>query len=417
VQLSRLVQAKLSINDSRWLNQILDRPTHFESEILLVKSNRFYLSNRLLKPKVCILCMKENGIHRDVWQHTHQLVCKTHQSSLITLCHTCQTPLKWDTALIDSRCTNEACNAALIEPRITSTTLSPNEIDDCLLVALIRKTQGKCLVQKPSYSDLKDINKTLSLNSQILNDEKLFYDQVIKPTLSNDLSTSAYPINIKLLSLSFMIKHLKDDWPALAWLKTYIQTGTNNLGNNETFPEVWMKVQDMCDVLELSRDDIKRLYKTKLLKPKVSIHFINKGSILEVSSLFNALLSHSTDMQDNFHSYAKIFINMKAYHTPIFAIIDAMLNARLSYHYCAKKTLLCSLFFDEHEITEFAKKWLLTHTETCIGLSDFISLFELDANDVDELYNEIIDINKLVKLSKLKAIVLPNYLRKLTFKN
>lgn len=417
VQLSRLVQAKLSISDSLWLNQILGRETTFESEIPPLKSNQLYVSHRLLKPKVCIFCLKENGIHKDNWQHAHHLVCEIHETLLISTCHTCKAPLEWDTALLGGRCANKACNEHLILEDTALPSLSAKQIDDCLLVDLITTTQAKCLTQKRVYCDVKDINKALYQNCQRLNDKDLFYNQVIKPVLSSDLCTSAYPISIKVLPLSFIIKHLKEDWSVLLWLKAYIQTGTRNLGNNETFPDVWMKVQDISEVLELSREDIKHLYKTKHFKSKTGAHFINNSSILELSGLFSALQSTPTEMQKRFLSYSEVIINTKAYHTPIFAIIYAMLSGRLSYHYYTNRTLLCSLFVDEGEITEFAREWLLAHKETCMTIREFISLFELNSNDISELFNATADINKPVKLSKLKAIVLPNYLHKLTFKN
>lgn len=417
VQFSRLVQAKLSIGDSLWLNQILDKPTHFESEIPLLNSNPFYISNRLLKPKVCILCLKENGIHRDSWQHTHHLVCELHKTLLISTCHTCKAPLEWDIALLDGRCTNQACNEQLIDMNTALPLLSAMQIDDCLLVDLISTTQDKCLTQKRAYCDVKDINKALYQNFQRLNDKDLFYTLVIEPTITNDLSRSAYPINMKLHLLNFMIKNLKEDWPVLPWLNAYIQTSTNSLGNNETFPEYWIKVQDISETLELPREDIKHLYKTSYFKSKNGAHFLNNSSILEVSGLFKALQSNSTKMHENFQSYSVVTCKTKAYHTPIFAVFDAMLSGRLSYHYCAHQTLLSSFFVDECEITEFAKEWLLANKDTCMTIRDFISIFELGANDVDDLFNATKDINKEVKLSKLKAIFLPNYLHKLTFKN
>jgi hypothetical protein len=96
-----------------------------------------------------------------------------------------------------------------------------------------------------------------------------------------------------------------------------------------------------------------------------------------------------------------------------------MISGELLYHYSSKHTLLESLFFDEQELIEFSKNWLLAHTSTSIGLDDFVSIFDVGESNIDALNKSLLlpDKTKLYRLSKLKRIALPNQLHRLNYKN
>lgn len=411
--------AKISKRDYLWFSNLLQREFVFESDIPLFKSNRFFKSHRLTQPKVCFKCLQETGVLQDKWQHMHCLKCDIHDCSLITACPTCKTPLQWEVELLEGRCTNKECRKLLTDEGCNTITLSPMEIDDCVLLNLILETKGYCFTQLPSYCNTQDINQVLSSNYQVLNNKVLFYDQIIKPIIKNSKCLYAYPSNIKLFSLKFLIQHLNKGWPILSWLADYFKKEKHVPSIFESYPEHWMRMQDIEEVLKFSREDVNQLYRKSLFKSKRDQYFIKGCTVIEISSLFYTLLGHSTQNCHNYQSYLKIHNKIKAYHTPIFAIIEAMISGELLYYYSSKHTLLESLFFDENELIEFSKSWLLAHTSTSIGLDDFVSIFDVGESNIDALNKSLLlrDKTKLYRLSKLKRIALPNQLHRLTYKN
>ncbi|WP_042148321.1 MULTISPECIES: hypothetical protein [unclassified Pseudoalteromonas] len=378
-QINRFSKGSLSEIDYYWLRNILKKEVAYTNTQLKLFNHPLYKFNRLTNPKVCIQCLKERHIHQDHWQNIHKLKCDIHHTQLITQCHSCKAPLEWGFPLLIGRCTNTRCLQPLVEMALSiPPNISPQEIDDCLLVAQYINGRNEFNPKKSCHCEVKDFNQALLVGYKALNDKKVFQSKIIEPLITHRVNQSAYPAKIKLLKLYQIISQLQSDWPISRLLSAIYQKRLSNQKGNCECPPLVIQARLLRQTCGLTHTDLKALHQAKILK----YNNYNKNNYpqttLDISPLFQSLVSSSQSTTSSLKSLEELKPEFECYRTPMHALIIAMLQSKIRFCYHPKMDLMSSLLVDKHGLIKFCKSWLQTHDETKLSLDDFVKVFDVD---------------------------------------
>lgn len=376
-------------------------------------------------PRICLTCIAQDNVIPVSHQSPFIYRCDKHNDVLIDTCSHCTHPLHWDVDLLNARCTNASCQRPLRACKsVLPDSLPPQDLSDCLFAGIFARNPHKLSIKTHTFAKCYHIRSIIEDGFELLTQERRA-KRWLAETMSN--FSHQLPITFRTIPIALLQRHLKSkNWPANEVFKQLAKCEYDNAaGSNCSVPPLLTHADVAMQLFGVELFELKQLQQFELIITTSAAN-LNKGVVVDISPVFNAL-SFNTTLQQ-MPTLKELMPLLHASNITVGKILEAILTQRLASSYLPSYDILTSLRVDPDCLLDLIKalksqstlqKLTLSEASKLTGLTEKKLLSLRENGIIKKLpwdhdfslkfcsYNEIVKLQK-AQLTKQMVLQLPH---------
>jgi len=356
---SRFVDAAVR-NDIKKLQSALPNILFNNPEGYVESGNALWKNLRSIRPKVCVNCLRDQGLIKE--EHllgtTHR--CSQHNQLLISCCQRCGQPLKWDVSLIEARCTNPHCGCHL-KPTENDKLYTSAQIVDGLIAHSFLTNSTTTYLKQETFINTYRFHDDVIRGIAFLNDKEAVSNWLNEQYLK---APATLPKNIKAHAFTILKSSLTSDWKGVEG--DLRQSARLDTTSHET-THYFLNANWACRLLQVSQEELTSLNTLGLVET-LTRNRLNANSIVNVMPLFERLHGQSTQNAPHYTRLSHLEVQLGNHLTTVGDVIRFIHDKELPFHYSPDKSFLESIWVDEQTLTRLCQRLLNTKHDDLISL-------------------------------------------------
>ncbi|MFT6908939.1 MAG: hypothetical protein ACJAS1_005646 [Oleiphilaceae bacterium] len=301
----------------------------------------------MLTPKVCPLCLENDGFHYEKWNNIFEATCDKHQINLLTKCTYCSQILAWQPIILEGKCTNSSCGRKL-QAQWCDVQMNHSQTADCLLANHIVHHYADNYIRTTKYPPIHNYETDVQNGLTFLNDPACARTWVSGLIEQND----KLPFNFRTVKKALMLEHLSSSWPAQNELRKAAKPSIVIPTNNKVGSFI-VKASVARNLIGASTEELQALSDNRIIQI-IGNTRLCVTSLIDISGVVSLL------------STAKPYEEMKCLatyqHLMVYfdvGITDLLLgyrNEKLQLGYKAGQHLLSSLYCTSSDLEKFCEE-------------------------------------------------------------